>query len=258
VYAYVSASPTNRVVALRVGRGLRSLRQTRVLLDGIVTADRHHGGRIQFGPDGNLWIGTGDAYTDPEISQDPDGLNGKVLRIRTDGTIPEDNPSGSPAYTLGHRNVQGLAFGPDGTAYSSELGQDRWDELNALRAGDNYGWPDAEGTSGSGGERPLFVLPPAEASPSGIAYARGAIWMASLGGQRLWRLPVADGRAAGEPRAFLTGLYGLFRTVERAPRREPVGRYVEHRRSDVRRFPPSPRRRPDPAGRARSQRPLIA
>jgi glucose/arabinose dehydrogenase len=112
VYAYVSASPTNRVVALRVGRGLRSLRQTGIVLDGIATADRHHGGRIQFGPDGNLWIGTGDAYTDPEISQDPDGLNGKVLRIRPDGTIPPDNPFDSPVYTLGHRNVQGLAYPP--------------------------------------------------------------------------------------------------------------------------------------------------
>ncbi len=217
VFAYVSANPTNRVVALRIGRGLSSLRQTRVVLNGIVTADRHHGGRIQFGPDGNLWIGTGDAYVDPEIAQDREGLNGKVLRIRPDGTIPSDNPFDSPVYTIGHRNVQGLAFGPDGTAYNSELGQDRWDELNALRAGANYGWPNAEGTSGSGGERPLYVLRPVEASPSGIAYARGAIWMASLRGQRLWRLPVAAGRSSGEPRAYLTERYGRFRTVERAP-----------------------------------------
>lgn len=217
VFAYVSANPSNRIVALRIGRGLSSLRQTRVVLDGIVTADRHHGGRIQFGPDGNLWIGTGDAYVDPEIAQDREGLNGKVLRIEPDGSIPSANPFGTPVYTIGHRNVQGLAFGPDGTAYNSELGQDRWDELNALRAGANYGWPDAEGTSGSGGERPLYVLRPAQASPSGIAYARGAVWMASLRGQRLWRLPVANGRATGEPRAYLTKRYGRFRTVERAP-----------------------------------------
>ena len=217
VYAYVSASPTNRVVALRIGPGARSLRQERVVLDGIATADRHHGGRLAFGPDGNLWITTGDAFDAPEIAADRESLNGKVLRIRPDGSVPPDNPFGTPVFSYGHRNVQGLAFGPDGTPYASELGLNYWDELNALRPGADYGWPEAEGTNGSGGVGPIFQFRPEDASPSGIAFADGAIWMGSLRGQRLWRLPVNRGRRAGRPRAFLVGRYGRLRTVERAP-----------------------------------------
>ena len=217
VYAYVSASPTNRVVALRIGPGARSLRQERVVLDGIATADRHHGGRLCFGPDGNLWITTGDAFDAPEIAADRESLNGKVLRIRPDGSVPPDNPFGTPVFSYGHRNIQGLAFGPDGTAYASELGLNYWDELNTLRPGADYGWPEAEGTNGSGGVRPIFQFRPEDASPSGIAFADGAIWMGSLRGQRLWRLPVNRGRRAGRPRAFLVERYGRLRTVHQAP-----------------------------------------
>ena len=217
VFAYVSSSPTNRVVALRVPEYLRSLSQQRVVLDGIETADRRHGGRLRFGPDRNLWITTGDAYVDPEIASDRGSLNGRVLRVRPDGSIPADNPFGTPVYSYGHRNVQGIAFGPDGAAYASELGWNEWDELNVLRAGADYGWPEAEGPDGSGGERPIFALRPAENSPSGVAYAGGAVWMAALRGQRLWRLPVDGGERTGEPVAYLSGEYGRLRTVERAP-----------------------------------------
>lgn len=216
VFAYVSSSPTNRVVALRIAEDLRSLSQERVVLDGIVTANRHHGGRLRFGPDGNLWITTGDAF-EPENHADRESLNGKVLRILPDGSLPADNPFGTPVFTTGHRNVQGITFGPDGTAYTAELGLNDWDELNALQAGADYGWPGAEGPDGSGGERPIFSLRPGEASPSGVAYAGGAVWMAGLRGQRLWRLPVIDGQPAGEPVAYLTEEYGRFRTVELAP-----------------------------------------
>jgi glucose/arabinose dehydrogenase len=216
VFAYVSSSPTNRVVALRISEDLRSLSQQRVVLDGIETADRHHGGRLQFGPDGNLWIGTGDAFQ-PGYAPHRDSLNGKVLRVRPDGSIPRGNPFGTPVFTTGHRNVQGITFGPDGTVYAAEFGWDEWDELNVLRAGADYGWPDAEGPDGTGGTRPIFSLRPAEASPSGIAYAGEAVWMAALRGQRLWRLPVAAGERTGEPVAYFPEEYGRLRTVELAP-----------------------------------------
>ncbi|OAH15381.1 quinoprotein glucose dehydrogenase B precursor [Streptomyces jeddahensis] len=216
IYAYVSSSPTNRVVALRVARDLRSLRQDRVVLDGIETADRHHGGRLRFGPDGNLWIGTGDAFSPGNAAAD-ESLNGKILRIRPDGSVPPDNPSGTAVYSSGHRNVQGIAFGADGTAYASELGHRTWDELNVLRQGRDYGWPESEGVQGAHGERPIFVIHPDDASPSGIAVAGGAVWMGALGGQRLWRLPVDGPRAAGDPVAYFTERYGRIRTVEPAP-----------------------------------------
>ncbi|MEO3873312.1 PQQ-dependent sugar dehydrogenase [Nonomuraea sp. B12E4] len=216
VYAYVSASPTNRVVALRLTPDLRSLRQDRVVLEGVATADRHHGGRLRFGPDGNLWIGTGDAFS-PENAADDESLNGKVLRIRPDGSVPPDNPSGTAVYSSGHRNVQGIAFGPDGTAYASELGHRTWDELNVLRPGRDYGWPESEGRDGSYGEHPIFTIHPDDASPSGIAVAGEAVWMGALGGQRLWRLPVNGSRADGEPVAYFIQRYGRIRTVEPAP-----------------------------------------
>ncbi|TDC88424.1 PQQ-dependent sugar dehydrogenase [Nonomuraea deserti] len=216
VHAYVSASPTNRVVALRLAPDLRSLRQERVILEGIETADRHHGGRLRFGPDGSLWIGTGDAFS-PENAADDESLNGKILRIRPDGSIPPDNPSGTAIYSSGHRNVQGIAFGADGTAYASELGHRTWDELNVLRPGRDYGWPESEGRNGSHGERPIFTVHPDDASPSGIAIAGGAVWMGALGGQRLWRLPVDGPRADGDPVAYFIQRYGRIRTVEPAP-----------------------------------------
>jgi glucose/arabinose dehydrogenase len=217
VYAYLSANPTNRVVALRIGDDLRSLLLERVILDGIGTGNRHHGGRIAFGPDGHLWIGTGDAF-DGDNAPNRDSLNGKVLRIQPDGSIPPDNPFGTAVYSIGHRNVQGLAFGPNRTVYAAELGLDSWDELNLIRRGEDYGWPSAEGPDGEGGQRPIFAILPAEASPSGIAYARGAIWISGLRGQRLWRLPVGnDGQRTGDPVAFLTEEYGRLRTIQVAP-----------------------------------------
>src|SRR5919106_1661367 len=175
VYAYVSSSPTNRVVALRIADDLRSLSQERIVLDG------------------------------------------KILRARPDGTIPEDNPSGTAIYSSGHRNVQGIAFGPDDTAYASELGHRTWDEVNVVRPGLDYGWPETEGVAGDTGEPPIFILRPDEASPSGIAYAGGSLWMGALHGQRLWQLPVDGPNAAGEPIGHYVGEYGRIRTVEVAP-----------------------------------------
>ncbi|MEO3930257.1 PQQ-dependent sugar dehydrogenase [Micromonosporaceae bacterium B7E4] len=217
VYASVSGAQENTIVALRVADDFRSLRQDRVLLDGIQTADRHHGGRIVIGPDGNLWIGTGDAF-EPESAADDAALNGKVLRISPDGSIPRDNPSpDSPIYSSGHRNVQGIAFGPDGTAYGSELGHRTWDEVNVLRPGQDYGWPETEGVQGSTGVSPIFTVHPDDASPSGVAYAAGSLWIGALGGQRLWQLPVAGTAATGDAVEHFEGDHGRIRTVEVAP-----------------------------------------
>ncbi|GIJ35318.1 PQQ-dependent sugar dehydrogenase [Micromonospora sediminimaris] len=217
VYASVSGERENSIVALRIADDFHSIRRERVLLNGIQTADRHHGGRIAIGPDGNLWIGTGDAF-DPRNAADDTTLNGKILRIRPDGSIPPDNPSpDSPIYSSGHRNVQGIAFGPDGAAYASELGHRTWDEINVLRPGRDYGWPETEGIHGSTGERPILTMHPDDASPSGVAHAAGSLWIAALGGQRLWQLPVTAGAPAGNAVQHFEGDYGRIRTVEVAP-----------------------------------------
>src|SRR5690606_28724306 len=130
---------------------------------------------------------------------------------------PADNPYGTPVFSIGHRNVQGLDFGPDGTLYASELGWNDWDELNVVQTGANYGWPISEGPDGELGIPPIYALRPSEASPSGIAYAGGAIWMGTLHGQRLWRLPVRNGEPTGGPEVFFSEEYGRMRAVERAP-----------------------------------------
>lgn len=216
VYASVSGVDENRIVALTIAEDYGSLEVGHVLLDGIQTADRHHGGRLAFGPDGHLWIGTGDAF-EPENAAVDDSLNGKILRIAVDGTIPDDNPGDSPVYSSGHRNVQGIAFGPDGTAYASELGHRTWDEINVLQAGADYGWPETEGVDGSTGEPPIATIHPDDLSPSGVAYAAGSLWIGALGGQRLWQLPVDGAAASGGPIEHLVGEYGRIRTVELAP-----------------------------------------
>lgn len=216
VYASVSGAEENRILALRIADDYNSLTVDRVLLEGIQTADRHHGGRLAIGPDGHLWIGTGDAF-EPENAASDESLNGKILRIAVDGSIPEDNPRQTPIYSSGHRNVQGIAFAPDGTAYASELGHRTWDEVNVLLPGLDYGWPDTEGTAGESGEPPIATIHPDEASPSGMAYAQGSLWIGALGGQRLWQLPVDGPHATAEPIAHLVGEYGRIRTVEVAP-----------------------------------------
>ncbi|GAB4002369.1 hypothetical protein GCM10029992_40360 [Glycomyces albus] len=187
------------------------------MLTGIPSALNHNGGRLEFGPDGMLYISTGDA-NDPANSQDLESLGGKILRIEPDGSVPEDNPfAGSPVYSSGHRNVQGMSWGSDGEMYASEFGQNTWDEFNHIEAGANYGWPEVEG---EGGEPeytdPLLTWTPAEASPSGVQIVDDVAYVAALRGERLWTVPV-DGGEAGEPTAVLESEIGRIRTVELSP-----------------------------------------
>jgi glucose/arabinose dehydrogenase len=216
VYAYLTTPADNRVIALRFADDLGSFVQTRVVLDGIAAGSGHQGGRLAFDTDGNLWITTGDA-NDPALAPDPDSLNGKILRIRPDGSIPTGNPGDSPVFSTGHRNVQGITFGPDGSVYASEFGERAQDEVNVILAGHDYGWPASEGLVGGTGTLPIFTFSTRDASPSGIAYAAGSLWMAGLRGQRLWQLPVSNGQPTGEPIAHLQGELGRLRTVEVAP-----------------------------------------
>ena len=148
-------------------------------------------GVSNLGSDGMLYITTGDAL-EPSRSQDLDSLAGKILRLTPDGDIPRDNPfEGSPVYSYGHRNPQGLAWAENGTMYSSEVGEDAWDELNIIEPGGNYGWPHYEGAGGD----PNYIDPvqqwtPAEASPSAIEIHNDTIYMVALRGQRLWEIPL--------------------------------------------------------------------
>lgn len=208
IYVYYTAAADNRVVRLRAGGSAEPI------LTGIRKAGVHNGGRIAFGPDGMLYIGTGDAG-DRDAAQDRTTLGGKILRITPDGAPAPGNPfPNSPVYSYGHRNVQGLAWDAAGQLYATEFGQNRYDELNRISAGANYGWPVVEGAS----DNPDYVPPVAtwttsDASPSGLAILGDKAYVACLRGAKLYRIGL-DGQGGQQ---LLSGQYGRLRAVTVAP-----------------------------------------
>lgn len=187
------------------------------ILTGIPKGVIHDGGRLQFGPDGFLYVSTGETG-DPGLAQIPSSLAGKILRITPDGDPAPGNPDeDSPVWSLGHRNVQGLAFDDAGRLWASEFGDEIYDELNLVTPGGNYGWPAIEGRGGDPDYvDPLLTWSTADASPSGLAFADGTLWMAALRGERIWQIPL-NGKIPGKPVSLLTGEHGRIRTVVPTP-----------------------------------------
>ncbi|GAB3930041.1 PQQ-dependent sugar dehydrogenase [Kribbella albertanoniae] len=214
LYAYHTASGDNRVV--RMTYDGTTLGTPQNVVTGIPRANIHNGGRLAFGPDGFLYISTGDAANTAN-SQNPNSLGGKILRVTPTGSPAPGNPSGTRVYSLGHRNVQGLAWDEGNRLWASELGQNTTDELNQIRAGGNYGWPTCEGScNDSRFINPQATWTTAEASPSGLAFSRNTMWMAALRGQRLWAIPVSGGVRDGNTVASFTNQQGRLRTVANA------------------------------------------
>jgi glucose/arabinose dehydrogenase len=215
VYAYLSTADDNRVVTMTYD-GQR-LGPPEPILTGIPNGFVHDGGRLLFAPDGNLFVSTGETGHG-ELAQDRDSLAGKILRITPEGKAAPGNPRpGSPVWTMGHRNVQGLAFDGAGQLWATEFGENTWDELNRIDRARNYGWPLEEGRGGDPAYRNPFVQwRTSEASPSGLAYLDGSLWAGALRGGRLWQVPVTDG-GTGRPKDWFVGAYGRLRTVVAAP-----------------------------------------
>ena len=217
LYVYCTTSRDNRVVRYELtgSPGRLALGASRTILAGIPANTFHNGGRIKFGPDGMLYISTGDGGASGN-AQRLNSLSGKILRVTPDGGNPPDNPfPHSPIWSWGHRNVQGLGWAADGTMFASEFGQNRYDELNVIRKGANYGWPVVEGIA----HDPRFAdpqqqWPVSEASPSGLAVVGGTIFIANLRGERLRAVPVAHPSTAQE---FYVARYGRLRDVQLAP-----------------------------------------
>jgi glucose/arabinose dehydrogenase len=215
VFVYYTTDTDNRIARLVLGG------RPVPILTGIPAGQRtHNGGRIAFGPDGYLYAGTGDANR-PSDAQDRRSLAGKILRMTAAGRPAPGNPfRGSVVWSLGHRNVQGLAWDARRRLYAAEFGQNRLDELNLVTPGKNYGWPAVEGT---GRDRrfadPLVTWATDQASPSGVAISGTTAVVACLRGKRLYavELDPAKGTPAGAPVPVLAGRYGRLRTVVAAP-----------------------------------------
>lgn len=218
VYAYFTTASDNRIASMRYDAkkpaGER-LSAPSTIFKGIPKGFTHNGGRIAFGPDKMLYVGTGETG-DKGLAQDKESLGGKILRMTPEGEPARGNPDqDSVVWSYGHRNVQGLAWDEDRRLWASEFGQDTWDELNHIEKDGNYGWPDVEGEGDGDGDfrNPVEQWRTADASPSGIAVAEGSVWMAGLRGERLWRIPLSGDKPSAKPQAFLEGEYGRLRTV---------------------------------------------
>ncbi|GAA4284838.1 PQQ-dependent sugar dehydrogenase [Brevibacterium daeguense] len=217
LYVYSTGQDGNRIQRFELQGepgGLR-LGSVETIVEGIPASSTHNGGRLAFGPDGMLYASTGDAQDQPS-AQDLDSLGGKILRMSPDGEAPEDNPfPDSLVYSLGHRNVQGIAWADDGTMYASEFGQNTWDELNVIEAGGNFGWPEVEGAGGGDDYLdPIVQWEPREASPSGIAVHGDTVYVAGLRGQRLLAVDRNDPADFTE---HWSGEFGRLRDVVLAP-----------------------------------------
>jgi glucose/arabinose dehydrogenase len=216
VFAYYTGATDNRVVRM-AWDGSRLGRQTPILT-GIPKNTYHDGGRLLVGPDETLFVATGDAGV-PARAQDRRSLGGKILRIGFDGSPAPGNPfRGSPVYSLGHRNVQGLAFDSAGRLWASEFGEKDVDELNLIRPGGNYGWPVHEGAAKDSRYINPSVQwsPTSTASPSGIAILDDVVYVASLRGETLYRV-VLNGTRAAAPTKVPVGDRGRLRTIAVAP-----------------------------------------
>ncbi|MFA9430622.1 sorbosone dehydrogenase family protein [Egicoccus sp. AB-alg2] len=221
LFVHYTADDGNRVVRLDDVDG----GEEQPVVTGIPKGATHNGGRLALGADGLLYVATGDAG-DPALAPDLDSLAGKILRVDREGRVPDDNPyDGSPVWSSGHRNVQGLAFDADERLWAAELGPDVDDEINLIEPGADYGWPEVTGAPGvEGYVDAAFVAQPPEASWSGATVLRdgaipqweGDLLVTALRGERLWRLGL-DGEEVTDAEELYAGEYGRLRTAVVAP-----------------------------------------
>lgn len=193
VYIYYTYATGNRVERYTLANN--QLTAPTTIIDAIPANDYHNGGRIRFGPDGYLYVTTGDATVDSS-AQDTNSLGGKILRVKDDGTAAPGNPFNNRTYSYGHRNPQGIAW--DGTTmYATEHGPSQpscCDELNKIEMGKNYGWPDVQGDATKDGTVINLMNSGTDGNntwaPSGTAFYNGSVFFAGLKGEALYEAKV--------------------------------------------------------------------
>jgi len=212
-------STQNRVVRYKYNNG--ELRNEEIIIDAIPGASNHDGGRIKFGPDGFLYITTGDAQN-PSLAQNTDSLAGKILRVTDEGSSVSGNPFGNEIYSYGHRNPQGIAWDDQGNLWATEHGPSGvWpnccqDELNFVEIGANYGWPDSVGDNTEEG----VVAPVLHSgrniwAPAGLAYLNDKFYFAGLRGNALYEVDIANGEPKLE--VYFKNELGRLREVVAGP-----------------------------------------
>lgn len=218
LFVYTTTAEDNRILRVPLDQ------EPEPIVTGIPSATVHNGGRLAFGPDRMLYATTGDAG-DPAKAADGNSLAGKVLRLTSRGSAPDDNPTpGSPVYASGIRNAQGLAWDTDGTLYIAEFGPGVDDAVLRVEPGSDQGWNTQSAAAGAGGRDfpdPVAVEQPPVASWSGAVFLHdgaipqweGDLFVAALRGQRLWRFDIDTGDS--EP--LFVEEFGRLRHVTRAP-----------------------------------------
>lgn len=210
---------TNRVERYRLVEN--ALTDRKVILEHIPGAQYHDGGRIKFGPDGKLYITTGDAGTESN-AQNLESLAGKILRLEDDGSIPADNPLGTTIFSYGHRNPQGLAWDNAEQLWTTEHGRSGvlsgFDEINLIRPGTNYGWPEIQGNEVQTGMQPPVAHsgPDETWAPSGAAVLENTLLFTGLRGEALYATQI-NGQTLSNIVAYLPEEYGRLRTVAIGP-----------------------------------------
>jgi glucose/arabinose dehydrogenase len=219
-YTYGSSgnNTQNRVARMTFKDG--KLSDEKTIVDAIPGASNHDGGRIKFGPDKMLYIGTGDAQ-EPSRAQDTNNLAGKILRVTENGDPAPGNPFNNHVYSYGHRNVQGIAWDADGQIWATEHGRSGalsgLDELNKIESGKNYGWPEIQGNETRDG-----MIAPAKNSgnttwaPSGVAFLNGSLFFSGLRGESLYQATVS-GSSVTDFKEHMKGQYGRTRDVIAGP-----------------------------------------
>lgn len=191
-----------------------------LIINGIPGAAYHDGGRIAFGPDGKLYVTTGDAGRS-QNAQDKTSLSGKILRLNDDGSVPRDNPFGTAIWSFGHRNPQGLAWDDRGRLWATEHGRSGvlsgFDELNVIEKGKNYGWPTIQGDEKKEGiVTPVINSGSNETwAPSGMVFYDGSLFFAGLRGETLYEARVNE--TPVKLIKHFTGKYGRLRSVTLGP-----------------------------------------
>lgn len=223
IYLYLTSTKGLEIVN-RVERYVykeHTLSERVLILEGIRGAPIHDGGRLKFGPDGMLYITAGDSGNS-DLAQNLNSLNGKILRLKDDGSIPADNPFGTAIWTYGHRNPQGLAWDSQGRLWATEHGPSGLetgnDEINLIEKGKNYGWPAIRGMQTQEG----MVTPVIESgkndtwAPSGATIVNDVLYYAGLRGQALYKVPI-EGMSLDKLQVLYKGDFGRVRNVVQSP-----------------------------------------